>query len=377
MSVATATILLGGLAGCGGADNQDVGMNAQNNRTGIHSQDMGATGTTGRHHGEGPITDMMTPDEGHRGGFGTSEHNRTIGAQGERGTYGTNRAGGNTNQQGTLNNGQRGGYGLNAGEGQGRTHLNNYNTAGDQRGYFGTQEGRTPGMGRTGMQGRMGAQGNGGGGFGTQGITGNDRPGMVDEDGVLRERARNGAGMQNNGQNQRQGMGALNLNPRHAQERSRVQMNDNATQGNRSGLGNNTAGNRQQQMTRANQNNRNEAANYHRNYDSETVEKISREIRDIDGVQDARVIVHDDDVVVGIQADKNINDVRDKVEDRVNDVVDDKDVRVVTDSDAYGRIRTMDDDLRGGAAFEEIGATFDDMLGDLGNAVTRPFERSR
>ncbi len=37
----------------------------------------------------------------------------------------------------------------------------------------------------------------------------------------------------------------------------------------------------------------------------------------------------------------------------------------------------MDDRLRTGAAFEEVGATFTDMLQDLGRAAQRPFERSR
>ncbi|MCK0471133.1 YhcN/YlaJ family sporulation lipoprotein [Halalkalibacter sp. APA_J-10(15)] len=385
MTVATATILLGGFAGCG-TDNQETGMNAQNNRTGIHSQDMGATGTTGRHHGEGPITDMMTPDRGHRGGFGTTNHNQNFGGQGERGTYGTSRAQGHTNYHGTLDNQQRGGgYGLNAGEGQGRTHLNNYHTLGDERGFFGTQEGRTPGMGRTGLnEGRMGAQATQGG-FGARGITGNDRPGMVDEDGVLRERGGNRVGMQNRHQsNQRQGMGALNLNPRHKQERSRaVGMENSATRGYRDALNNEfgveTGVNRQdrQQTTRATENNQGQKANYHRSYDSQTVEKINKELRGIKGLNDSRVIVHDDDIVVGVQAERNSDDVRDRVEDRVNDIADGKNVRVVSDSDAFGRIRTMDDELRGGAAFEEVGATFEDMLRDLGNAVQRPFERSR
>lgn len=325
MSVAAATMLLGGLTGCG-ADNQATDMNANYRQTGFQSQDMGAGNGTGtytqsRYRGQGPVTDMMTPDDrniqGQRGLFG---------GQGQRG-------------QGGLFGGQGQQGGLFGNQGQTRTHLNNYNTRGftGQDGYRANQN--TPGMGRAGL-------------------TGGNRPGMVDEDGILRGRARNGQATQNVRMHNQQREGAMN---------GRTMMN----QGTR--LNQTTGYNNGQQGTQ----NRQQAMNYHEDYDSRTAQQIANRVERVNGVEDCRVIVHDDDVVVGVETDGNMNQVQQEVERTVKGLTDGKNVRVVTDSDAVNRIRTMDDQLRTGTAFDEIGATFTDMLGDLGRAVQRPFERSR
>lgn len=58
-------------------------------------------------------------------------------------------------------------------------------------------------------------------------------------------------------------------------------------------------------------------------------------------------------------------------------MADEKNVHVVTDSDIVDRVRTIDDDLRTGTAFGEVQDTFTDMLEDIGQAIQRPFERSR
>lgn len=117
--------------------------------------------------------------------------------------------------------------------------------------------------------------------------------------------------------------------------------------------------------------------NYHKDYDGETAQRTVKQVEEIDGVEEARVIVNDDNMVVGLTADGDIDNVRTEVERSLNESADNKEVYVVTDNDAVDRIRTMDDDLRLGTAFDEIGATFSDMLNDLGQAAQRPFERSR
>jgi hypothetical protein len=336
MSVAAATMVLGGLGACG-IDNQATDMNANNyNRTGFDAQQMTRTDTGYR--GQGPVTDMMTPDD--------------------RGTTRT------------------------------RTHLNNYNTGsnyGQRTGYLpqGNNNGTT-GLGRTGLFGsndtvteqgrnrsnqqRVTAQNrnsNNRGMFGTQqragighsGLTGNNRPGMVDDDGLLRGNARNRAGMMN----QRTGQGAMNLDGRSSVNQ---------------GAGPNVRTGRTNTGALGNQNRQN-AMNYHEDYDSQTARRIASRIQNMNGVDDVRVIVHGNDIVVGIDSENNTNQVQQKVERKVKGLANGKDVHVVTDEDAVGRIRTMDDELRTGVTFEEVGATFNQMLGDLGRAVQRPFERSR
>ncbi len=392
MSVATATMLLGGLAGCG-VDNQATDMGA-NQQTGYHAQDMrDGTATTGRHRGEGPITDMMTPDN-RRGVTGQGTGQRTGQRGGLFGGQGTGQQRGLFGGQGTGQTGQRGGmfgaqrtgqtgqgYGLSAGEGQARTHLNNYQTR-DQRGVgytntgrdnFGTNQGMFGAQGTHGVNDRQGTRTPGMGRAGTEraGLTGGNRPGMVDEDGILRGRARGGTGaLGTRYGHRRQGQGAMNL---EARDRGNVnQGTRNRAQYGTTDRGNRTGVHQGQQRTRTQ-----DAVKYHKDYEGKTVQQLSRRIERVDGVDEARVIMHDDDVVVGITTSGNMNDVKKDVERTVKGLADGKDVRVVTDSDAVGRIRTMDNELRTGAAFEEVGATFTEMLNDLGRAVQRPFERSR
>lgn len=220
MTVATATMLLGGLVGCG-TDNQATDMNANFNRTGIQSHDMYTTGVDDQNQGEGPLTDMMTPDRngqgvagnrGHNGdtyGTGTGNHGIT-GQNGQRGTFGVNGTGAQTGTQtGQMrNNDDHAGIGGTQGRGQAHRGITD-----DDRGIFDTQGTDRPGMGRAGLNGTtrdvdvdIDTE--------HSGITGGNRPGMVDEDGYLRGRARNGVDTADNNGNRRQGTGAMNMNPR-------------------------------------------------------------------------------------------------------------------------------------------------------------------
>ncbi|MFC0561825.1 YhcN/YlaJ family sporulation lipoprotein [Halalkalibacter alkalisediminis] len=419
MSVAAATMLLGGLAGCG-ADNQATDMGANNYQTGARAQDMrDGRAATGRHQGEGPLTDMMTRDNrtttglgtdrsgqhglGQRGGFGTGTtqgQGRTgqtglggglFGGQGGAGTgagqgglfggQGTGHTGQGVTGYGRttgldVGQGRAGGFfGLERdGRGQGaRTHLSNYQTRGNRDGVHYSNTGRdTVGTTNQGLFGTQGAQGMFGrqgtdAGAGRAGLTGGNRPGMVDEDGILRGRARGGAGALGTTQgHRRQGHGAMNLEGRGTTNQGMGLDRGTETRRGTTGLGNRT-GVHQGQGT----------VNYHKDYDGQTVQRMVDRIEDVDGVDEARVIVHDNDVVIGITAKDDIDNVKKEVERTAKGLADNKNVRVVTDNDAVGRIRTMDNRLRTGTAFEEIGATFTEMLGDLGRAAQRPFERSR
>ncbi|GAE25921.1 hypothetical protein JCM9140_1943 [Halalkalibacter wakoensis JCM 9140] len=396
MSVATATMLLGGLAGCG-VDNQATDMGA-NQQTGIQAQDMrGGGAIDGRHRGEGPITDMMTPDHhrggtigqrttrgqspegtmtgrgatgqtqlmnrdaGHRGGlFGTQGAGQTgtggglFGTQGAGqtgtggglfGTQGTGQTGTGGGLFGTQGAGQAGtqGAGRNAtpnglldGSAQrgGRTYLNNFQTngTGNDRGVHYTNTGRdTVGtntglfgtQGAQGITGRQGTQGHGqtgltrgtardrvhgtqgNAGMGRAGLTGGNRPGMVDEDGILRGRARQGTGaLGTTHGHRRQGQGAMNL-----EARDRGNVNHGTATPNRQ----NTAGRENRTGVQQGGQRSQGTVNYHKDYDGQTVQRISQRVDRVDGVDDARVIVHDNDVVVGITADDDVTQLEKKL----------------------------------------------------------------
>ncbi|KGA96517.1 hypothetical protein AJ85_17120 [Alkalihalobacillus alcalophilus ATCC 27647 = CGMCC 1.3604] len=185
-------------------------------------------------------------------------------------------------------------------------------------------------------------------GFWNQGITGNDRARMVDENGVLKRRLTDrNFGVQSRSRHHG-GVNVQNFRGNQSIGRSHTM--------NRTGF---------------------QAANYHSNYDGQTASKIAKHVEAIDGVDDAHVIVHENKIVVAVDVDSHADGLESKIKRTVQGLSNDKDVHVVSDKEMYGRVETMDNQLRSGAAFEEIGATFEDMIRDLGRAVQRPFERSR
>ncbi|WP_026672458.1 YhcN/YlaJ family sporulation lipoprotein [Alkalihalobacterium bogoriense] len=390
ITVTAATMIVGGLAGCG-VDNQAGDMGANQVGQG-HTERFGAQGTQGMHGagagahgtglnqgtqgygqggahglGRGAGTQGLTHDRAHGVGHGTAGTQGTTGARwtGEgpitdmftrndrtgrrtgQGAAGLNQRGGDTIAGGQLGaNDRRGGFGTTGNIGhdtrQGAHRLGErhgvgagHDGFGGRQNMFGAREQGQTGQGMTGQgRGTTGATGN------HTGITG-DRPGMVDDRGILRDQNREG---------------------------QRGMTGQQGTQGQRGMTGQQgTQGQRGQAGTTA--------ANYHEDYDGRTVQRIQERVDGIDNIDDSRVVVHDDVVVVAVNS--NDDDVRDKVRKTVQDMDEDRTVHVVTDRDAVTRVRDIDDRLRGGAAWDEVGATFTEMLNDLGNAVQRPFERSR
>ncbi|PSL45127.1 sporulation lipoprotein YhcN/YlaJ [Salsuginibacillus halophilus] len=112
--------------------------------------------------------------------------------------------------------------------------------------------------------------------------------------------------------------------------------------------------------------------------DRKAADNIRKYTEKLEHVTDARVIVNDDDVLIGVQTDGDESEnLERKVKKEAEQVYnEDKNVHVVTDESSYNELERMDDELRSGAAFEEIGSTFNEMLDDLGDAAQRPFEQT-
>ncbi|WP_096188240.1 YhcN/YlaJ family sporulation lipoprotein [Evansella halocellulosilytica] len=239
--------------------------------------------------------------------------------------------------------------------------------------------------GRIGAQNR--ARGNRAGAYGTRagayggfgrGIVGDDRAGMVDEDGILNRRPRAYQGQQTSRDRGRMGGNAFRGSnflgdrdrgiPHEFGERGHRGLNRQGQHGERrhQGLGQQGQQGRQGPVT-----------GYYDSDDGRAARELADRIEDQEGVQDCRVIVNGDDIVVGLETDGDDEQVSEEIRSKVSRAVDDKDVHVVTDQEHLRTIRGMDEQLRAGEPFEEVGATFDDMLQDLGRAVQRPFERSR
>ncbi|MCM2676651.1 YhcN/YlaJ family sporulation lipoprotein [Alkalicoccobacillus plakortidis] len=277
LTVTTAVLLSTGLLGaCGNTD--DSGVNTQNmnrtNRTHMNS--------------EGPVTDMMTPDDGYAGMRGNN--------------YGTSYRGGTRGQNNSMNQGLK---------------------------MDGTSVKRSSYENKNHMTGL------------SRGVTGNDRVGMIDENGMIYR----GATRMETGNGKK-----LPRDSRFGVE-SRDGMKKHGAQS---------------QM------------NYADDYDGETVEKVRSHVAGMDGVKDARVMSYDNQVVIAVMHDDNHKgDLTQDIENGVKDLTNGKDIRVLTDSEAFNRVQEADDKLRNGEAFDNVRDTVNDMMKDLGDAAKRPFEGMR
>lgn len=292
--------------------------------------------------------------------------------------------------------------------------------AGGQQGHGQVGQRGHQGQGQQGQQGQTARNG----AF-TRGIVGNDRPGMVDENGLLNgrmrahDRAADRQGLnQGTGQQQRNFGGAGGVHGRTGAGGASPYGADGTGTGGAGGItggagaggatggvgaggtdgaggagigagragraGQGGAGGTGAGGAIANRDTNNQ--DYYDTNEGRSARRIEERVDQIDGVQDADVIISDDEVVIGIRGtdingnngnNGDNNDTESKVRSVANDMIDDKQIHVVTDAEGAQQIHQMEGQLRGGAAFDEVGSTFNAMLDDLGDAIQRPFERSR
>lgn len=130
---------------------------------------------------------------------------------------------------------------------------------------------------------------------------------------------------------------------------------------------------------------RDHASTYHEDYDGKLAERIANKVNDIRGIDDAHVILEDNNVIVGVDTDETKKDeLTGKVRETVAKMAPNRDVQVVTDQNMFNRIENVDDDLRDGRAFTEVESDVRGIGNDivragnnLGDAIKRPFENNR
>jgi spore cortex protein len=120
--------------------------------------------------------------------------------------------------------------------------------------------------------------------------------------------------------------------------------------------------------------NNNGEGRYADGYDGQLAERIENRVKKINNVEDAQVIIAEDNILVGIdtndQNDQNLDEeVRNSVKQLSN-----KEVRVADDEDIFNRIGDIGNNLRNGEAFEEVQSDVNNIFDDLGDAVQRPFQ---
>ncbi|MTT32426.1 hypothetical protein GMB86_10450 [Terrilactibacillus sp. BCM23-1] len=128
-----------------------------------------------------------------------------------------------------------------------------------------------------------------------------------------------------------------------------------------------------------NANNNNNMA-YDPTNDQRDARQIARAVGKIDGVRNANVVVYNNDVLIGINAEnnRNLGKLREHVYDKAKSITPNKRVRVATDRRTVDRITNVNNRILndGGNVTNEVGNDIAGILSDIGNAVQRPFQNN-
>ncbi|MCA0986198.1 YhcN/YlaJ family sporulation lipoprotein [Guptibacillus algicola] len=113
-------------------------------------------------------------------------------------------------------------------------------------------------------------------------------------------------------------------------------------------------------------------------YDNKLSQRLASRVKKLKSVEDARVIVYGDQIMVGVETNSNDRDaVKDQVRSEVAKLAKQKNVSVSTDKDVVNRMGSVDDRLENGDGFEEVQADVNGILNDISSAVQRPFQNNR
>jgi YhcN/YlaJ family sporulation lipoprotein len=124
---------------------------------------------------------------------------------------------------------------------------------------------------------------------------------------------------------------------------------------------------------------------YHEDYDGALADRIAKKVNKIHGVDDAHVILEDNNVIVGADiSDKDKGKLTKKISDASKKIAPDRDVHVATDRKTAARIKSVENDLRDGRPYSEVESDVKAIMNDivaagsnLGNAMKHPFEKNR
>lgn len=119
-----------------------------------------------------------------------------------------------------------------------------------------------------------------------------------------------------------------------------------------------------------------------RSSDIHRAQQIQDQVEGLDGVDDARVIVNGDDVLIGIDTvgTENKERLEKRIEKQVKNMLNSdnevKNVYVTTDKEHLGNMERINNDLQNGMGLDEVGDTISDMIQDISNAAQRPFQNN-
>jgi spore cortex protein len=113
-------------------------------------------------------------------------------------------------------------------------------------------------------------------------------------------------------------------------------------------------------------------SSYYTDYDGEFTEQIGKVASQVPNVKDARSVTHGKKVIVAVDLNDSSKEEATKrnVEAAVKPLLKGRSVTVVTDDGTFGRIRSIDNDLRNGGPKDGINMDLENMFQTITNRVT-------
>jgi spore cortex protein len=127
-----------------------------------------------------------------------------------------------------------------------------------------------------------------------------------------------------------------------------------------------------------NNNNRMNITNNNNRDDNEISRKVRTTVEKMDNVDNARVLVTEDNILVAVDtADNNDASLKERISNNVRKMSNGRNVQVVTDEGTFTRVRNIDNDIQNGVERKTIDADINNLMDDLGDAIQRPFNGDR
>lgn len=106
-------------------------------------------------------------------------------------------------------------------------------------------------------------------------------------------------------------------------------------------------------------------------------QRIESRCQTLQGVRDAEVVIHHDDIIIGVQPEQgqNIDKLEAQIKKAVQDQANGKEVHVITDRNHFNRLGEINRGIRDGQPIENFARDLGEMIQDVGRAVTEPFRR--
>ncbi|WP_179295501.1 YhcN/YlaJ family sporulation lipoprotein [Bacillus sp. FJAT-45350] len=131
-------------------------------------------------------------------------------------------------------------------------------------------------------------------------------------------------------------------------------------------------------MTGRGTNTREDNILYQERVDGDILNALTSEIKDVDGVEDASVVIHERTVIVGIISNQEEEKVKQEINEIVSKRVTAEEIYVVNDEKGFHEVRYLEGELRNGRAFHEEGRKDGiRILSDLSRILQKPFEHNR